>query len=431
MYRIIVILLLLAACICRGAAQQVECAFPSLPDERLSICYYSGSHTDTIWLTLDKQGAGLARLPDGYKGFIQVVIPGKSAFECIGGEPLLRIESPSARPDRDNVRFPASPENDFLYRLFDEKSLYMNRASWIAFGMQLYEPSSELYKRLEQEIAGNDRQLAAITQEIKAGKLYAARLLQLMDHLNELDEALNRPGNPSPDEIKAHLHTLDWEALYTSGEFWTLIHQYYAELFDKLPLSPKERQSHYVEAISPLFASLKEPLRSAFLETSYELCESAGWDDAKDLILSYISQNGLRIDARNENLRRLLSAGKIKVGNPAPAIKGLAEEAGLTLLIFYESGCDNCILQLEEMKEHYAQLSHAGIRVVSVSADMDEGVFSYHSRSFPWPDKLCDYQGYMGENFINYAILATPTLFVIGKGIIIGRYAKLSDTGLF
>jgi hypothetical protein len=85
---------------------------------------------------------------------------------------------------------------------------------------------------------------------------------------------------------------------------------------------------------------------------------------------------------------------------------------------------------LEELSRQYAYLHNSGIQVISIASDVDERVFNFHAESFPWPDKLCDYKGFMGENFVNYAILATPTFYVIGNGVILGRYASLSDTKL-
>jgi hypothetical protein len=393
-----------------------------------------GSRLDSLVLALDGQGVGKTRLPERYKGFIQVDVPGVGVIECIGGEPLLKIESDDATLDRERVRFPASPENSFFFRVFKEKSLNMNRTSWLQFGMQLYEPQSEVYRLLEKERKKNDEQAAAIDAEIDRTALYASKLMGFIAYINELGAALEAADTLSFPRLKAAFHKeIDWASLYTSGQFWELVHRYYAGLFDRIPASDKkERETRYVADISPLFAQLEEPVRSAFLETTYETCERIGWDTAKGHILSYIFENKIEIDAHNDNLRRILAAEKTKQGSPAPAIDGLADGSlrGITLLMFYESGCDNCVTQLEEMKRNYARLHNSGIRVVTVSSDTDEKVFGYHSASFPWPDKLCDYKGFMGENFINYAILATPTLFVIADGIIIGRYATLSDTKL-
>jgi hypothetical protein len=433
MKRFACLLLLLVSCSWSLYAQQIELSFPALQGKTVHVYYYRGSRPDSLILALDKQGTGKTRLPSGYKGFIRVDALGSGIIECIGGEPLLKIESSEAILDRERVRFPGSHENSFFYRVFEEKSLNMNRSSWIQFGMQLYDPQSEIYRLLEKESKKNDERTVAIATEIKETGLYASKLMGFIEYINDLSTAMETQDTLSIPQLKAYFHTkIDWEALYTSGQFWELVNGYYAGLFERISTDKKEKETRYATDILPLFKQLQEPVRSAFLETTYETCERMGWDTAKGHILSYIFENKLEIDVRNGNLRRILSAEKTKQGSPAPAIEGLTDESfqGITLLMFYESGCDNCVTQLEEMKKHYGRLHNSGVRVVTVSSDTDERVFTYHSNSFPWPDKLCDYKGFMGENFINYAILATPTLFVIANGVILGRYATLSETKL-
>jgi hypothetical protein len=415
------------------SAQQIELSFPALQGKAVNIYYYKGSRPDTLMFSLDKHGSGKTRLPDGYKGFIQVDVSDSGIIKCIGGEPLLKIESSKATIDKEQVNFPDSPENSFLYRIFKEKSLNINRSSWLQFGKQLYDPQSDIYQLLEKENKINEERTSSIAKEIEKSDLYASKLIGFMDYINELGAAIDTQDTLSLPKLKKYFHTeMDWQVLYTSGEFWRLVNEYYTGLFEQFPLGKKEKESRYVEDISPLFGQLQEPVRSAFLEITYETCERLGWDTAKSQILSYIFENNIEIDAQNANLRRIMSAQKTKQGKPAPPVKGLTGSLsdGITLVLFYDSGCDNCVVQLEELKKQYVRLHNSGVRVVSVSADADDRTFSYLSKSFPWQDKLCDYKGFMGENFINYAILATPTFFVIANGTLVGRYASLSDTGL-
>jgi hypothetical protein len=80
------------------------------------------------------------------------------------------------------------------------------------------------------------------------------------------------------------------------------------------------------------------------------------------------------------------------------------------------------------LKKQYAFLQQKGIRVITLSADESEEVFEYHSKNFPWKDKLCDYKGFGGENFLKYGIVGTPTFYFIAKdGTILGRYAILTE----
>jgi peroxiredoxin len=101
------------------------------------------------------------------------------------------------------------------------------------------------------------------------------------------------------------------------------------------------------------------------------------------------------------------------------------------LLIFYETGCEFCSHELKQIREHYADLQQKGIRVISIASDTDRKVFESWAKDFPWSDKLFDGKGFLGENFKNYAVLGTPTLFVVDKeGKIAGRYATLEETKL-
>jgi hypothetical protein len=423
MKRLVNLLFVTLCCSWNISAQQIEFSFPALPEKNVHIYYSEGNRRDSLPAALDKQGAGKAQLPEGYRGFIRVHIPGAGFIECVGGEPLLKIEGSETFIDKEHVSFPGSRENSFLYRMSREKELNLNRNAWIKFGMELYNPPSAVYKWLKKENKANEKQMRSIAARMKKTNLYASALLNIMDYINDIDAAINMEDTLAFRQIKAYLHKqMDWKTLYTSGRLWQLVPIYYTRLF--------EEEILYAEDIIPLFAQLQEPVRSAFLETAYETCEIAGWDTAKERIVSYIYEHEINIDAQNSNLKRILSSEKTKRGKPAPPVEGLADthSEGITFLLFYESGCDHCMALLEELKGHYAVLHLSGVRVVSVSADTDERVYTYHSRTFPWEDKICDYKGFMGENFINYAITGTPTAIVIGNGVIIGRYADLQET---
>ncbi|GHU74046.1 hypothetical protein FACS189413_18750 [Bacteroidia bacterium] len=159
------------------------------------------------------------------------------------------------------------------------------------------------------------------------------------------------------------------------------------------------------------------------------ICVQYGWMEAENVIFPYLVESG-RLEDSHGRLHLIHALSKIKPGDKAPAIQGEQNPVN-TLLIFYESGCSNCQKQLEELKKHYAAIQKQGIRVISISADSNEAVFKYHSQNFPWPDQHCDFQGFEGDIFKTYGVVATPTIYVIDKkGQIEGRYAALAETGL-
>jgi len=78
--------------------------------------------------------------------------------------------------------------------------------------------------------------------------------------------------------------------------------------------------------------------------------------------------------------------------------------------------------------KEYKTLKAKGLKVISISTDTSEEVFKYHSEKFPWKDKLCDYKGFKGENFVRYGVFGTPTLYYIDKnGKVVDRKAKLEQ----
>ncbi|MDR0428951.1 MAG: thioredoxin family protein [Tannerellaceae bacterium] len=406
------------------AAQQVALSFPGLPEREARVYYYKGGRPDSLVVWLDERGKGQGALPAGY-AFVQVYVPGSGAIECIGGEPLLQIACRDTFLRIEHTEFPGSRENNFLYRVFGEKEQASHRQMWLQFGLELYDSSHPLYPLLDEEKWKNEERLSSLAAQIKDSSLYASRLLGLIDFLDDMGLAIDRRDTVLIREIKERFHhRIDWEALYSAGQLWEQANFYYAALFGL--------ESHYAEDILPLLDRLPEPMRSAFMETVYGICEKSGWNQAKERLASYLLEHEHAWNVENEFLKRILAAEKLKPGNPAPLITGLpdGQTGGITLLLFYESGCDACMTELEELKKQYARLHRSGIRVVTVSADTDERVYAYHSRSFPWPDTLCDYNGFAGENFTHYAIIATPTVFVIGNGIIIGSYYTLADTKL-
>ena len=124
---------------------------------------------------------------------------------------------------------------------------------------------------------------------------------------------------------------------------------------------------------------------------------------------------------------------RFEPGMPAPKIlnndnKYIDFQKNKTLVVFYESGCTMCDNELEQLADNYIKLKEKGIEVVSISADHTKTIFDNFSKNFPWPMRLCDFKGFEGENFSNYAIMGTPTYYMIDKeGIILGKYAGYKE----
>ena len=70
---------------------------------------------------------------------------------------------------------------------------------------------------------------------------------------------------------------------------------------------------------------------------------------------------------------------------------------------------------LEALEKNYKNLVAKGFRIISMASDIDFAVYSNTSFSLPWPDKYCNLDGTNGINFQNYAVIGTPTRYVLDK----------------
>lgn len=137
-------------------------------------------------------------------------------------------------------------------------------------------------------------------------------------------------------------------------------------------------------------------------------------------------------DEYSEIATRLLVSTRLP-GNIAPEIEGLQQQQGVnsTLVLFYDGGCGICQNLLDELDLNYDKLRAKGVRVVTISADVDQDAFEKKIAKYPWVDKLCDYQSFNGINFKRFGIAATPTMFLINKdGVVVDQFSNLKDTNL-
>jgi len=89
-----------------------------------------------------------------------------------------------------------------------------------------------------------------------------------------------------------------------------------------------------------------------------------------------------------------------------------------TLIIFWATWCEHCQVTMPRLATAGSIFAEADMQVVAVSIDSDEAVL----RSFlienqmPW-DVICEYKGWDGDIVINYAIYATPTMYIVDKDL--------------
>jgi thioredoxin-related protein len=81
-----------------------------------------------------------------------------------------------------------------------------------------------------------------------------------------------------------------------------------------------------------------------------------------------------------------------------------------TMLLFYTSSCGYCEILLQKLPVYFENIKAKGVKIISVSADLDENIFKNKAESFLWKDAYLDSEGI---NFQTYGITGTPTIFLI------------------
>ncbi len=229
---------------------------------------------------------------------------------------------------------------------------------------------------------------------------------------------------------KAYVNdTLSFDVLYNSG-MWREYIQNWVAFYAQTTQSADEFATVFVpvaKRVLDRIVPVHPKIASYLTHDLIEFFEQFGLDKAAEKIAAYSFGLNLEDAGHGEISARLLTASKI-MNNPAPEIPGVSDLKQI-IVLFYETGCGNCNLQLDELKRHYNELQSRGYQIVTVSADNDERVYKYTADSFPWAMKVCDLKGFESEIFKKYGIASTPTIYVTdAEGKVTGRFARLSDT---
>jgi len=270
---------------------------------------------------------------------------------------------------------------------------------------------------LEKEMQAVENAISALDADAAQSPLYAAAFYRLNGFMNRLFEAEQQADKAKALPVETEMETsLDVAALYRSGQLWGSVHNFYINLFNRLDERDKHRA--YAHSILRTLGRLQTPYYEAFLTGSLTETERFGWKDSQDTILTQVlaEHPGLKTDI--PFLKSAVTNFRTKNQRIAPSIEGLpdtTESYDKLLVAFYDSDCNTCENEMRRIASSYQRLKAKGFRVVSIAADKVVSRFKEGGKDFPWTDKLCDFKGFEGENFRNFGVMATPTLFVVDK----------------
>ena len=425
----------------------VELDFPKLSKRDTARIYsFAGSRVDSFSVALDAKGKAQAVFPkEGYRGMAYLYIPEKGGGEMIIAEKRLRITCPDEQFNAGMLQFPESAENEFLRWIFQRRAFLLGQQEWLKSG-EIYgnrdekdnEQFADLFEALRQE---NESALKQWDDTVVGARLiaplqtaprpYAARFMELTLFMQRLYNTVRTPADTAGQRALQNEmeQKLDIDALYTSGNLWNDVHEYYPGLF--VGANSDSVQAAYAASIGRTMRRLEEPVRTAFLSSAVAVSERTNRPMAKQILLRDFLMTYPNLLISDPKLKQMLGAYALNKGDKAPALIGLEKPLSQpAILIFFDSNCDHCRHELDYLNARYRELKSKGYRIVSIAADTDENNYRQAAARYAWDkaDRLCDFKGFEGENFKNYGIIGTPTIFFIDRhGMITGRYVRLKD----
>jgi peroxiredoxin len=412
----------------QGVAAQttIELNFPKLSGDTAWIYSFAGSRVDSFSVVLNKQGKAKVAFPKkDYRGMAYFYIPEKGGGEFVIAEPKVQIICPNEQFNGGMLQFPQSAENTFLRYIFQRRDYLLGQQEWLKAGEMYVEQDFKDLKEI------NAKSLLALDDSVRVSPLYAARLMELTQFMQRLYGSVRTPADTAGQHAIWHEieQKLDINALYTSGNLWTDVHTYYPGVFVGFNLDSV--QAVYAASVGKTMSRLKEPVLTAFLSSAVSICERSNRPVAEQILLRDFLMAYPNLPISDPKIKRMFDSYSLNKGSNAPVLFGL--EKPLTqpaILIFFDSNCDHCHHELDWLTAHYSELVEKGYRIVSIAADTEVNNYRQAAAAFVWDksDRLCDFKGFYGENFVNYQVKGTPTIFVTdGEGKIAGRFAKLAE----
>jgi len=413
-------------------AQEVRLSAPLLSGREAKLFYFAGAKTDSLSATIDASGKAAFRIPGGnYRGMSIITVPEAGGIEFVAAEPSVEVECNGDTFSFEKLNFTHSVENRFLNYIFTSQTRYLQKQAWLQAGNAYLAEDSPLLSAVKSELKSVEDSIAQLSNEITASKLYAARFFRLSEYMNRLFTAEQKGDTIGALPVRKEMEvSLDISSLYTSGQLWNSVLNFYISLFSHTV--GEDQQQQYATSVLRTSQRLPASYYEAYIAGCITEAERFGWKQAEDSILSKLLITRPGFTSSLEILQRAIGAYLAQNKKAMPAIIGLygtdKTKTGKTLIAFYDSDCSTCVNEMFRLTTIYSQLQDKNIRVVSIAGDTDKELYKKGIQDFPWQDKLCDFKGITGENFTNYNVIGTPSFFLIdGNRKLIGQFYAVSD----
>ena len=427
-------------------AQSINLEFPYFAGQTYEFTIFQGDKRIKLKEdTIPKGGKVQLRIPEnykGYKGMAQWYLTNSATgggLDLIINNEDFSVSCLDSIPKTESIVYKNTQENIFDKSNYQKQQKLFQKHDAMLATKRAYEPKSNFYKLAEEEYTSIIDQYVTYCNDLKQSSLFAAKFRQIVNLTMGIGTIITLDEKEKANNINTFItNELDFSVLYTSNH-WAGIINSWTEIQIKVL---KDDAKMVTDATTILNRIKSDAIYTDFVVNLTKELTKAGKDDALFALIPTIKNS-----KRLLNYDGVLNIFKQDLSGKAPdltfvtyngtkeaknqittVIKTADLKSKFTLLVFYKSGCGPCEETMVGLTANYKDIVSKGIKIVSIAADTDEKVFKDTSLPHPWSDKYCDFEGTKGINFKNYAVIGTPTMYVLdSKGTILSKIATISE----
>lgn len=420
-------------------AQTIDIEFPK----------FAGKTFDFIIFQGDKQVKLYENQTIPPNGLVQIIIPPKYApytGMCRwlitntaegGGLDMaipghgFKVSCFSDQPNENNIHYVGYDAVNELNRLNKEQQLIIDKFETMSKATMLYDKTHPSYATFTKEKKEQELAFEKFQQDLKLNTNYNARFLPIVNLTIGIAPKLTDNNELSAQYVNDFIvNELNYEDLYTSGHWAAIINSWV-----QIQTMVVKNDAKLIADVSTILNRIKSnALYTEFVINLTKELSRAGKDDALFALIQPIKNSKKLLNYEGVlNIYKQDLTGKapdliIKNTHREFTIKTADLKSKQTLLLFYNSGCGACETTIQSLITNYATLKAKGLKIIALSSDTDETEFKTASASFPWKETYCDLAGMNGVNFKSYAIIGTPTMYLLdSKGMIVKKLATADE----
>jgi thiol-disulfide isomerase/thioredoxin len=336
-----------------------------------------------------------------------------------------------------NTKILNSPENECLNRWFDHLTQYKQRIGLNQELSKLYQPTTTFSEILATEKQTSEIQLQKLLDTINQSTLFAAKYMQFK-LAQEEKLAKVWESDEQRSLAKNYFTQIDFDALYGSSMWFPIINSCMEAYVKESPY----HQTFGTDVAGNLKRIKNQQVYEDLLDAAISITEKFAWNKDEEAIVDFIVKEN-SIKNPQGKLLKIMQSYNLTIGKKGPDIvlSNSVENKTITtvlkteqlnskysLLVFYQSDCGHCETVMAGLKSNYQYLIGKGVKIITIAADIEQQIYKTTAAQFPWKDTYCNFDGISGINFKNYAVLGTPTIFMLdSKGIIIEKIATVEQ----